>query len=122
MRNLNELNGFRVKERFVLEQFGSYGDKDNGMFMIPYLLVDEKLKCIASNGAGWDHVSISIEGNNRTPSWAEMEFVKRAFFNPTEVVVQLHVAEEDHLSIHPHVLHLWRKHDFIQPLPPKMFV
>ena len=35
MRNLNELNGFRVKERFVLEQFGSYGDQSCGVFRIP---------------------------------------------------------------------------------------
>ena len=33
---------------------------------------------IASDGAGWDHVSVSIN-RPRTPSWEQMCFVKNLF-------------------------------------------
>jgi hypothetical protein len=82
------------------------------------------VRVIAASGAGWDHVSVSCADLARelTPTWAIMEWVKRRFFLPHEVVMQLHVAEKDHISIHPHVLHLWRPHDKRIPLPPKRLV
>jgi hypothetical protein len=51
-----------------------------------------------------------------------MEYAKRTFFHPNEVAMQLHVAEDEHISIHPYVLHLWRPHDVKIPLPPRMMV
>jgi len=74
------------------------------------------LRIIASFGEGWDHVSVSLE--KRCPTWAEMEAVKRAFFYPNEVAMQLHVATADHINRHPYTLHMWRPHDQPIPLPP----
>jgi hypothetical protein len=122
MRNLNELDSFRVRSKEIFDLYGNYGDHTAGMFMIPYPLVGEKLKCLASATDGWDHVSISLETSRRTPTWAEMEYAKRTFFEAHEVAIQLHVAEDDHISVHPYVLHLWRPHDVKIPLPPKVFV
>lgn len=68
----------------------------------------------------WDHVSVSRR--NRTPNWQEMEHVKRLFFAADEIAVQFHVAEADHISIHPHTLHLWRWTHMPIPLPPKELV
>ena len=122
MRNLNELDAFRVKTPDILRRYGSYGGHDTGVFMIPYPLSGERLKCLAASGEGWDHISVSLDVAKRTPTWAEMEYAKRTFFKPNEVVMQLHVAEEDHISVHPYVLHLWRPLKVDIPLPPKRFV
>lgn len=64
------------------------------------------LRIIASNGAGWDHVSVSLP--DRCPTWDDMEYVRKLFFKPDETVMQLHVPESDHINNHPYCLHLWR--------------
>lgn len=120
MRNLAGLNHHRVKTPEVLNYFGSYGDHTCGVFEIPIPRTGAVLKVVASSGDDWDHLSVSLP--NRCPNWIEMEFAKRKFFNPEEVCMQLHVAEADHLSIHPHVLHIWRPQKKKIPLPPKEFV
>jgi len=79
------------------------------------------LRVIASNGGGWDHVSVSCAGM-RTPTWAEMDAVKRLCFRPDEVAMQLHPAESDHISIKHNCLHLWRPQSATIPLPPKVMV
>jgi hypothetical protein len=79
-----------------------------------------RLRIVASWQLGWDHVSVSLP--DRCPTWDEMERVKRAFFQPWEVVMQLHVATADHINCHPYCLHLWRPHAAAIPLPPKEFV
>ncbi len=58
------------------------------------------------NHQGWEHVSVSLA--SRTPTWAEMEFVKRSFWEPYETVMQLHVPEHKHVNNHPYCLHLWK--------------
>jgi hypothetical protein len=80
----------------------------------------ERMLVLAATQDGWDHVSVSFK--DRCPTWDEMEWVKRAFFRPDEVAMQLHVAEADHISFHPYTLHLWRKTDGSIPLPPKKHV
>lgn len=80
----------------------------------------------ASFGLGWDHVSVSVAGTHeKTPSWAEMEAVRRFFFEPHETVVQLHPPLDQYVTnTGPHmgVLHLWRKQDSEHALPPMEFV
>ena len=75
---------------------------------------------VASFGAGWDHVSVSRK--NRVPNWAEMEHVKRLFFEDDETAVQFHVPPSDHVNMHPYVLHLWRPQDVEIPRPPAVLV
>jgi len=94
------------------------GGEDGGAFKVRY--GRQWLKVIASWGRGWDHVSVSLD--HRSPTWAEMEHVKRLFFRPDEVAMQLHVAESDHINLHPNCLHLWRSQNESIPLPPKELV
>ena len=68
-------------------------------------------------GEPWEHVSVSTR--TRTPTWDEMEFVRDAFFEATETVVQFSVPRENHINIHEHCLHLWRPCETVIPLPPK---
>lgn len=75
---------------------------------------------IASDGAGWDHVSVSLP--NRCPTWAEMCLVKDLFFSPEETVIQYHPASADYVNHHPFCLHLWKPQGIDLPKPPTYLV
>lgn len=121
MRDLNMLNRFRVADRQVIDHYGSAGDDRNGVFRLPSPLGrSQDLLIVASNGEGWDHVSVSHR--SRCPTWAEMSKVHRLFFEVGEVAMQLHVPAQDHINVHPYCLHLWRPHALDIPLPPKDMV
>ena len=122
MKDLNELNQYRLNdyEQYV---YGQSGDDGNGVFGIPYYIPPFRggpiLRVIASNGMGWDHVSVS---HTSTPTWEMMDYVKRMFFKDEEVVMQLHVATKDHINIHNNCLHLWRPQVEKIPTPNKALV
>jgi len=59
-----------------------------------------------SDGAGWDHVSVSARG--RLPTWEEMDRVKRRVFGDDEVVMQLHINDGRKVDLCQTCLHLWR--------------
>ncbi|RUV47801.1 MULTISPECIES: hypothetical protein [unclassified Mesorhizobium] len=123
MRNLNDLSRFRVMlppNIATLWGVDPAGDAICGAFVLLSPIDRRQLRVIASNGDGWDHVSVSLA--NRCPRWQEMEFIKRAFFRPDEVAMQLHVPPADHISHHPFCLHLWRPHAGAIPLPPPAMV
>ena len=54
MKNLNYLNKYRVDARHI---FGSTGDEHNGVFKV--FVGGRSFMVIASNGGGWDHVSVT---------------------------------------------------------------
>ena len=121
MRDLHELDRYRVVTGDVVAFYGSVGDSGNGVFMVPSPIDKADLCVVVSDGKGWDHVSVSRR--NRCPNWAEMEHVKRLFFCDNETAMQLHVPPSDHRSLHPHCLHLWRPNDGRDiPRPPGNFV
>lgn len=101
MKNLNYLDQYRV-ELFK----GIMGDEHNGAFKIP---IDNKnFIVIASNGMGWEHVSVHIQNVERCPKWNEMCKIKEMFFEDEEVVMQLHPKKSEYVNVHPYTLHLWR--------------
>lgn len=93
-------------------------DGRNGAFEIPYC--DWTLRVICSDGEGWDHVSVSLP--NRCPTWEEMAFIKRLFFDPEECAMQLHPPESRYRNAHPYCLHLWRPQGKTIPQPPTFMV
>lgn len=92
--------------------------EDGGAFKVPF--EGRYLYVIASNGLGWEHVSVSLE--TRCPNWREMCRVKDLFWNEDEVVMQLHVAKKNHINMHPYCLHLWKPLNETIPLPPNFMV
>jgi len=115
MRNLKQLN----KYRSTLDYYGTSGPDKGGTFVVPYKNVE--LRIIATDYAGWDHVSVSLK--DRTPTWEEMDYIKRMFFRQDEIAIQYHMPERDHINIHPNCLHLWRPHmPKIILVPPKTLV
>ena len=89
MKDLTALDEFRQRDRSVLEMYGSFGDEGNGVFRLLCQRTGTYLLCIASNGDGWDHVSVSVA--HRIPNWLEMHFAKRTFFADGQTAMQLHV-------------------------------
>jgi len=114
MKNLHELDQYRI------EFYGEMGDEGNGAFQIP--LGKHTAFVIASNGLGWEHVSVSINNVERCPKWDEMCTIKDMFFNEDEVVMQLHPIKSDYVNIHNYCLHLWRPLIAEIPVPPKILV
>lgn len=112
MKNLNYLNEHRISF------YGQLGDEHNGAFDLN--IKGEKYFVIASNGHGWDHVSVSHK--HKIPSWKVMNTVKEMFFEEDEVVMQLHPANKDYINNHPNCLHLWRPQKEHIPQPPKYMV
>ena len=88
---------------------------NNGAFVVP-VLKTAICNVIASDGEGWEHVSVSLDPHimgakpaERTPTWAEMDAVKRIFWDDTDCVVQFHVPRCDPVNCHPYTLHWWRQ-------------
>jgi hypothetical protein len=96
------------------------GDSKNGAFLVPSPIDQKLMRVIASDGGGWDHVSVSRA--HRCPNWPEMTFIKGLFFEPDEVAYQLHVAESEHINNHPYCLHIWRPQEVEIPTPPGFMV
>ena len=70
MKDLHTLDQYRVDMRHV---FGTMGDGGNGAFKV--FVQGKSFFCIASNGGGWEHVSVSPGSPNRKkcPTWDESE-------------------------------------------------
>lgn len=117
MRDLNYINDFRLDMSHV---YGNSGDGKNGVFSIPSPIDQKELRVIASDGFGWDHVSVSR--GNRCPNWDEMAHVAKLFFKDDEVAMQLRVRVVDHVNYHPNCLHWWRPQREAIPTPPSIMV
>lgn len=95
----------------------------NGAFQFNLPGEARRVCVVASDGLGWQHVSVSFGKNTRTPSWEVMCAVKDLFWEPEDVVVQFHPAETQHVNFHIGCLHLWRCTDGReQPVPDPILV
>jgi hypothetical protein len=95
-----------------------YSTDNDGWYLIP--LGGQTFKVIASEGLGWDHVSVSHR--SRCPTWAEMDHICRLFFRDDETVIQFHVPRAQHINVHAFTLHLWRSQTDPVILPPAAMV
>lgn len=97
-------------------------DGNNGAFELPSPTKGAgMLTLMVSDGAGWDHVSVSTP--TRCPTWEEMCHVKDLFFGPEECVVQYHPPRSVYRNYHPFCLHLWRpQSEPAVPMPPALLV
>lgn len=121
MKNLHTLDSYRLTEK-ERELYGIKGDEGFGVFKV---YVDGKsFFVIASDGGGWEHVSVSPCNKKRKvcPTWEEMCAIKDLFFDPEERVVQFHPSRSEYVNDHPYCLHLWRWKEGDFPHPPMIFV
>lgn len=116
---------FKISRNEFLLRFGtSKSIGNNGMFCIPKLgeQTGFYFLALASDGGGWEHVSISIAQEKRCPTWEEMCYIKNIFWSEDEVVVEYHPAKSDYISNHPYCLHLWKPIGIALPVPPSEMV
>jgi hypothetical protein len=105
---------FRVKA-------GQFRTEPGDQFGLFYVRVRGVIiKVIASDGGGWEHVSVSL--TNRCPTWAEMCAIKDLFWDFDDTVVQFHPRQSEYVNNHPNCLHLWRRAGEEYDLPPSIFV
>lgn len=125
---------YRITENYRVnfQTFG-YPGEPHGVFQIPSPVkigeMKRTLMVIASNGEGWEHVSVRAVRNiggtlrNYLPIWDEMCFVKSLFWEDEDVVMQLHPKKSEYVNTHAFVLHLWRPTGGIEiPTPPSILV
>ena len=98
---------------------------NNGVFVIPSPTgTGRKLTVIASDGMGWEHVSVHAEKKNSPmliPYWDEMNYVKCLFWDDDDIVIQYHPRKEEYVN-YANCLHLWRPIGVELPTPPKALV
>jgi len=106
-----------LREEYPKEHplYSSKQDGNNGVFNL-----GRGMMCLASDGAGWEHVSVSFQ--NHTPTWDDMAGVKKIFWDEEDCVVQYHPPRSAHVNYHPFCLHLWRPIDQTIPMPPTILV
>jgi hypothetical protein len=113
---------FRVPNKYRI-RVGAFGSSDAignaGAFQVP-LERGQSVFVIASDGCGWEHVSVSRR--DRCPTWDEMCQVKNMFWEDDDCVVQFHPPRREYVNNHPYCLHLWRQTGCGFPLPPSVLV
>ena len=64
-------------------------DGNNGAFLIESPEPGWRLFLIASDGLGWEHISVSARRDikSRIPSWREMAYVKNLCWDDEDVVI-----------------------------------
>ena len=108
---------FHVPEQFRVRSgpaASTEKDGNNGQFRVKGMFV------VASDGLGWEHVSVSTTGY--TPTWSDMCKIKDIFWDPEDLVVQFHPRKSRYVNNHPFCLHMWRPIDRWIPEPPPELV
>lgn len=121
----------KVPEQFRLTRhllLGSTpGSGNNGFFIVPHPKVKNYvLSCMASDGLGWNHVSVTVSALNkqpaRCPTWSEMCYIKDLFWHKDDCVIQYHPPESEYVNNHPFCLHLWQPIEIPLPIPDSLLV
>lgn len=114
-------NEYRVRKHPRMASTDS--DGNNGCFIVP---VEHNVSAciIASDGSGWEHVSVHIvdSGKEVTPIWEEMCMIKDLFWDPEDCVIQFHPPQSEYVNNHPYTLHLWRPVGKEFPRPDSILV
>ena len=124
MKDLNTLNAFRkIDCELIITggcKLGAELSKSNGIFEVR--VAGKWFRCHASDGGGWEHVSVVPLSGKGIPTWEVMCAIKEMFFKDEEAVMQIHPKKSEYVNVHKNCLHLWRPTDAEMPLPPKEFV
>lgn len=114
MRNLNELDSYRINDHLCKR------GPMSGAFKV--FVGGRSFQVIASvdncgpNGV-WEHVSASPRNQKRCPTWEEMVAIKDMFFLPEEEAIQFHPKHSEYMNMHPYCLHIWKPVTGAERLP-----
>lgn len=124
MRSLKHLRKYERRHPVFGNLASNEGLDKCGFFLIPFKNHHTmfRLAVLASDGGGWDHVSVSLfKRPDKTPSWEVMCFIKDLFFEEHETVVQFHPPKSEYIN-NANALHLWRDQGNSHNLPPSIMV
>jgi hypothetical protein len=124
MSNWKFLNDHRARiaSRYVPLQYCT-DDSFGFCGLFRFQLDGHSVRCVVSDDGGWQHVSVSLEHEAKTPSWSLMSKIKELFWEPEDAVIQIHPPASEHVNMHEYCLHLWKCTDGReQPLPPSIYV
>lgn len=109
-------NKYRNRTHPILKSTDEFGN--NGFFHIP-LKDGATANVQASEGLGWEHVSVHVVEDDQmfTPTWDEMCAIKDIFWDEEDCVVQYHPPKSMYVNHHEHVLHLWKPQIKQLPVP-----
>ena len=111
----------RLPEKLELGRVQNYFGPDeghNGRFIVEGPC-GAKLQIIAENeNDDWEHISVALTVNRRSPNWLEMCFAKDLFWDKEECVMQLHPPLSCYVKNHRYCLHLWKPKREAIPQPP----
>jgi hypothetical protein len=113
---------FRVPNKFRVRAGRLASNDDignNGAFEVK-LRHGQTVFVIASDGLGWEHVSVSRR--DRCPTWDEMCQIKALFWGEDDCVVQYHPPRSEYVNNHPNCLHLWRPTGAAMPMPDSLLI
>jgi hypothetical protein len=113
---------FHVPEKFRVTTgrlASTWAEGNNGAFQLR-LKHGQTAFAIASDGAGWEHVSVSR--TDRCLTWDEMCQVKAMFWGDDDCVLQFHPPKSEYVNNHPYCLHLWRPIGVAVPIPDSILV
>jgi len=113
MKSIDEIKG---SKKVKIKVIGADGGQ--GFISLPIW----KGSVIWSNGAGWEHVSVSPNNLRVIPTWDDMCFIKDIFFRDDEAVIQIHPPKDVYVDNMPNCLHLWRCTYKEMVLPPSCLV
>lgn len=126
-QNNHEINKYRIRSGRLAS---TDAQGNNGAFRVKTKW--GRLFCIASDGTSnlaaalsekeWEHVSVSLHSQDKTPTWEIMCYIKDLFWGDDETVVQFHPKQSEYVNTHPHVLHLWKPVGEEIALPPRFMV
>lgn len=112
--------------RILAGRMGTPPGERCGAFTVRSPVIGQDMVVVVGDGSdwqeiglklpAWEHVSVSLK--NRCPTWDEMCYVKKLFFEDEECVVQFHPPESEYVRHHPYALHLWRVVGQEFPRPP----
>jgi len=106
----------RLKNHPTLWSDDSMGN--NGVFILYWKGIE--IHCIASDGMGWEHVSVTIR--NKIPTWEIMCYVKDIFWDKEDCILQYHPPKSLYVNEHNKCLHLWRPIGIKIPIPDPILV
>jgi hypothetical protein len=113
---------FHVPDKYRVRQGSLASDEftgNAGAFIIPRGM-NNIFSVIASDGEGWEHVSVHCTSldKERIPTWSEMCFIKNIFWDKEDVVIQYHPKETEYVDHHKFTLHMWKPIGVELPTPP----
>lgn len=105
MRNLNELDKYRIKHPFGWDgpTSGTFKVFVDGRSFMVIASVDD-----CGKDGLMEHISVTPKNQKRCPTWDEMAAIKDMFFLPEEECVQFHPKRSEYVNHHQFCLHIWR--------------